>query len=79
VALKEGATVKTRDNHHAGKVEQVITAPGSRQVTHIVVSEGLLNKSRKVIPIDWVDKIDEDQVTLAVSAEVIERLPVHEH
>jgi len=79
VALKEGAPVKSRDDHDLGKVEQVITAPGSQQATHLVVTEGMLNKTRKVIPLDWVGSIKEDEVLLAVSAEVVERLPEYEH
>jgi uncharacterized protein YrrD len=79
VALKEGATVKSRDDHHVGQVEQVLTAAGSAQATHIVVVEGVLNKTRKVLPLDWVAKIDEDEVTLEVSDEVMEKLPVYKH
>ena len=79
VALKEGATVKSRDGHHIGHLEQVLTAPGSDQATHLVLSEGLLHKNHKIIPLDWVDKIAEDEVTLAVAPSVIEKLPVHEH
>jgi uncharacterized protein YrrD len=79
VALKEGAEVKSRDDHHLGKVEQVITAPSSQQATHIVVSDGVLNKSHKVLPLDWVATIAENVVTLAVSQAVIDRLPEYEH
>ena len=79
VALKEGAKVKTRDDHHVGQVEQVMTPPGSQQATHIVLSEGVFNKSHKVIPLNWVEHIAEDEVSLAVSKAVIERLPVYEH
>ena len=79
VALKEGATVKSRDDHEVGKLEQVLTAPGSDQATHLVVAEGLLHKTHKVIPLDWVDRIEEDHVYLAVPAQVVENLPVYEH
>jgi len=78
VALKEGATVTSRDGHSVGRLEQVITAPGSDQATHIVLAEGHLNKTRTVVPLEWVQKINEAEVSLAVSAGLIERLPVYE-
>ena len=78
VALKEGAAVVAKDGHGVGKLEQVITAPSSDQATHIVVADGLVNKTRKVVPLDWVEKINEKSVTLAVSSSLIEQLPVYE-
>ena len=78
VALKEGAAIVGKDGHAVGKLAQVITAPSSDQATHIVVADGLVNKTRKVIPLDWVEKISEKSVTLAVPSSLIEQLPVYE-
>lgn len=78
VPLKEGAAVKGSDGHTVGKLEEVLTAAGGDQATHIVVGVGLLQTTRKVIPIDWIKNIDEDEVRLAVSSEIVEKLPVFE-
>ena len=79
VALKAGATVKGRDDKDIGKVEQLLTAPGSDQATHIVVSEGMLHKTHRVVPLEWVQTIAEAEVKLAVPSRVVERLPEYEH
>ncbi len=79
VALKEGAPVKSRDGHEVGKLEQVVTAPGGDHATHVVVAAGLLHKTRRVIPVDWIATIEEAQVTLGVPANVVEKLPAQEH
>jgi len=78
VALAEGAEVKSRDKHEVGKVEQVLTAPNSDQATHLVVADGLLHKTRRIIPLDWVTRIEDHQVLLGVTAQVVENLPAHD-
>ena len=75
VALKEGAAVRSRDDHEVGHLDQVLTAPGTDVATHVVIVEGRLKKTRKVVPVVWIDTIADDLVHLAVRAVVIERLP----
>src|SRR5262249_35116943 len=78
VALKVGASVAARDGHTVGKLEEIIMAPASKQATHIVISEGVLNKTHRVIPLGWVDTISEKTVSLVVSSELIEHLPLYQ-
>jgi uncharacterized protein YrrD len=75
VAIKEGAKVMDADDHSVGNVERVLTHPDSHRVTHFVVSHGLLMKERKMIPVDWVQLIEEDKIHLAVGSNVVDRLP----
>lgn len=75
VALEEGARVVSRDGKHVGNVEQVIVDPQDNRVTHFVVSEGVLFKERKLIPVTWISNIDEDEVHLSSNANVLDRLP----
>jgi uncharacterized protein YrrD len=75
VALKEGAEVISADDEHVGDVELVLTEPEADQVTHFVISQGLLLKERKLIPYQWVNRIDEERVYLVVSSRFLENLP----
>jgi len=78
VALEEGAKVFSRDGDHIGNVEQVIVDPTDYLATHIVISEGFLLTERKLVPTPWIRDVDEDQITLSVDADVVDRLPEYE-
>jgi uncharacterized protein YrrD len=78
VALKQGAKVITSDDEHVGDVDEVLTDHQSGQATHFVISSGLLLKSRKLIPYNWVSYFEEGRVYLAVQSELVERLPKYE-
>jgi sporulation protein YlmC with PRC-barrel domain len=75
VAMKEGARVISSDSRHIGNVEKVFVDPQSRRATHFLVSKGILFKEQKLVPIDWVDQVDEDSVYLVVDKALAERLP----
>jgi hypothetical protein len=75
VALKEGAKVISSDSKHLGNVEKVFVDTGSARATHLLITKGLLLKERKLIPTDWVDTVDEDEVFLAVDSSFAARLP----
>jgi len=74
VALRAGARVIAADGDSLGRVEQVLTGSGTDEVSHFVVSEGLLFKDRKLIPISWVSQISEDEVHLAVDSRFVSKL-----
>jgi uncharacterized protein YrrD len=74
VALKEGANVVSADGKHVGNVEQVLTDPQADRVTHFVISEGLLLKERKLVPMGWVSGMDEKEVRLAVGSWLLDEL-----
>lgn len=74
-ALKEGARVLSHDEKHVGNVDKLIFNPENHQVTHLVVSRGLLLKERKVVPVDWIDYADADSVYLTVNTDLMGRLP----
>jgi sporulation protein YlmC with PRC-barrel domain len=74
VALREGARVLTAGGKHAGHVERIIAHPSTHEVSHFVISKGLLLKSRKLVPAAWVARVDEDEVHLAVGASMLARL-----
>lgn len=74
VALKEGARVVSRHDEHIGSVERVFTTADSGKVTHFVIAQGLLMRTRKLVPADWVETISEDEIRLAVSADFLHDL-----
>ncbi len=75
VPLKPGTQVVSSEGTHVGDVEQVLTESTTQEVTHFVVSRGLLFPERKLIPVAWVDEISEDEVCLRVGTRQLEHLP----
>ena len=78
VPLKEGTNVVSSDGEHVGDVERLFLEEGSNQVTHFVISQGLLFKDRKLVPVHWVKSMEEDEVHLVVSSQLLERLPSYQ-
>ncbi|MCL4248893.1 MAG: PRC-barrel domain-containing protein [Anaerolineae bacterium] len=75
VAVEEGAPVYARDDEHVGDVARVFTAPNTDRVTHFAISQGLLFKHEKLVPMTWITRLSDDEVRLAVSSETLENLP----
>lgn len=78
VALKEGARVVGNDGEEVGHVEEVFTQSSSDQVTSFVVSRGLLVKEHRLVPINWVKFITDEEVQLNVPAAKVDALQVFE-
>ena len=78
IPLKEGANIMSSDDKHVGDVERILVDPDTNEVTHFVISQGLLFKDRKLVPIHWVNSVEEDNVYLVVSSTVLDRLPSYE-
>jgi uncharacterized protein YrrD len=76
VAVPEGTEVRDLHDEHVGRVDEVVTAPTSGAITHLVIEAGhLWGKQRKAVPINWVATFGEEQVALAVGAKTLEKLP----
>lgn len=78
IALQEGARVLNVNDEEIGSVERVISNDQNRQITHLVLAQGLIFRKRKLIPVAWVQVIGEDTVRLNVSAHMIDSLPEFE-
>jgi hypothetical protein len=72
VAMKEGAKVITADGKHVGNVERVLADASLEQITNLEISKGLLTKEWRLIPMKWVESIDEDDVYLRVNESAID-------
>jgi uncharacterized protein YrrD len=79
VAVKKGTDIYSSDGQLVGQVDEVFTSAESNKVTHILMSQGLLVKGFKLLPIHWVAKMSADRVDLGTSARVIEDLPEYQH
>jgi sporulation protein YlmC with PRC-barrel domain len=75
IALKEGARVISSEGAHVGHVEQVLTDPETGRVNQLIISHGLLTKTRKSLPIEWVKMLDDNEILLNVGAHHLDELP----
>jgi uncharacterized protein YrrD len=74
VALKPGVRVYSRDGKQVGDVAEIIADAHDKRMSHLVISAGLLFKTRKIVPAAWVTDVSEDAVHLAVGDEALDRL-----
>ncbi len=58
-----------------GILNRCVTDSISDRVTHLVVAEGLIFKARTLVPMEWVSKLEERSVHLAVGPKILESLP----
>lgn len=73
--LDQGSEIHDRDGDPIGEVKQIIADPASHDVTHFAISRGVIFETEKLIPVQWVDSIEDGKVNLAVEKEVIQQLP----
>lgn len=75
IPLEEGAKVLDVKGENLGAIERLCTGSEDHLVTHLLISQGLLSKEKKMIPSDWVKNVKEDTIRLSVEKALIERLP----
>jgi hypothetical protein len=75
VPLEERAKVVSSEGDHVGDVERVYVQEEEQRVTHVLISKGLISKTRKLIPSMWVERVSEDEVRLSISKNFVEGLP----
>jgi uncharacterized protein YrrD len=62
--LTKGADIYSSDGEKLGTLDRVILDPVTKEVSHIVISKGLLFKANKVVAIDMVNPEIKDKITL---------------
>lgn len=65
------------DGKHTGNIEKVLTAGEGDRITHVLISQRLFVKEKKLLPIGWIGTLDEDEVRLIVGSSTIERLSAY--
>ncbi len=78
VPLQNGSNVISSDEKHVGDVERLFVEPHSKKITHFLISHGVLFKDHKMVPVNWVQSVEENKVHLTVSAEVLKDLPPYQ-
>jgi uncharacterized protein YrrD len=73
VAMKENAKVISLDGEDLGTVERIFTS-ANEQLTHLLISQGKIKKKTKLVPIEWVRSINEEEVNLLVNKISIDNL-----
>ena len=75
VSMHHGASVEATDGH-VGQVQEFVIDPRNGRVTHLVLREGhLWGKKDVTIPVDQIERIEENVIYLKLDKAAIERLP----
>jgi uncharacterized protein YrrD len=77
VALQAGASVTARSGDVIGRFEELVTTE-SGLVTHMVIATGALRRSRKAVPIDWIDSVSEEEVRVGVGQRLLDQIPEYD-
>jgi uncharacterized protein YrrD len=75
VALQIGANVYDPNGEQMGEVEQVMMDGQAGRATHLLLSEGLFMKERKLIPTTWITHVQDNEVHLSVDSDFVDSLP----
>lgn len=76
LVLREGLPVRSNDGKGVGNIAELVTDPATRAVTHIVVRRGRLRPREVAIPVEWIERSNEDSgITLAVDGKAVKELP----
>ncbi|HEV7665145.1 MAG TPA: PRC-barrel domain-containing protein [Chloroflexota bacterium] len=70
-----GAAVRTRDGYHVGEVHRVVVDLVDQAVTAIVVLQGHLLSRDVLVPFDFIDHQESDEVVLRLDHDRLEELP----
>lgn len=74
ITLINGAEVFSTVGEKIGSLDRVVIDPATKEISHIIVKEGIIFSSSKVIPISYVN-LDGERITLTKTAVELEKLP----
>ena len=72
--LVKGADVYAANGEKLGTLSRVIIDPNTREVTHIVIENGLLFTTSKLVPLSNIDPHNEEAIILKSSEQDLEQL-----
>jgi uncharacterized protein YrrD len=76
--LKQNARVVNAEGESLAQLDRVVIDPRTKEVTHLVVRQGLVLTEDKVVPIGMVASTDEDEIRLSIGSDELEALPHYE-
>lgn len=74
--FSRGASVVTLDGKTVGHIDRVVIEPESKEITHLVIQHGLLQKEDKVVPLCVITPGRDGQLTLHLHSADLEFFPV---
>jgi hypothetical protein len=78
VAMKKGAGIIWEDGEEEGELYEVLVDKRENKATHLVIALGLLNNEKKLVPVDWIMRVTEEKIYMAVRSDFIDRLRAYE-
>lgn len=72
--FRENVAVLGADGEKVGEVDGVILDPTDKEVTHIVVEQGFLFTTDKILPVHVIEEAGEERVALNLEAQELEQL-----
>ena len=76
--FKKGVDVYSSDDEKVGSLLRVVMDPKTRKVSHLVVKEGILFTEDKVVPIELVESVSHERITMKEIKENLDDLPMYE-
>ena len=73
--IEIGASVRTRDGKRVGEVHRVLIDLDDNSVTGIVVLKGRLLSRDILVPLDFIDRVEDDEVVLTLDENELDQLP----
>lgn len=64
-AIQEGARIRTSEGDDLGTVRQFVIRPSTAEVTHVLVEKGVFFTDDRVIPVEAIAEVEDDQVVLS--------------
>ena len=75
VEVRRGMVILTSEGREAGRVAAVITNRHDQQVTHILLSRPSQHIEYRMVPIELVEQVSEETVSLHILAALVNTLP----
>lgn len=67
--LEENAMVRSASGEALGEIERYVIDPSSREVSHVVVKEGVIFPNHRLVPIDLIDHVGAEGPVLSADVD----------
>lgn len=67
--LREGSHLYSAEGDDLGTVREFVVEPSTGDVTHVLVEKGVFFTDDRVVPIETIDRVEDDQIVLSKDVE----------
>lgn len=67
--LQEDAMVRSPSGEDLGEIERFVINPSTREVSHVVVKQGVIFTEHRVVPVDLIDHVDAEGPVLSADVD----------